>query len=255
MDASGHSKLPAAACLIGAGAFVFYTGGFWLYALAVIAGIAMIMEYDRLWGKPWAADAICTATVWICFATGTIRTAPAFAILAALFATGLAANAKRKRRLLSSLAPAYIGMPILAFLYIIARLGPGAGAYIFVITAASDTAAWFAGGRLGGPKLAPSISPAKTWSGFLCGTAAASLCGAAFATFVLGRAGAGAWAGASLVLSIISAIGDLAESKMKRIAGVKDSSSIIPGHGGFLDRFDSFLAAAGAFAAGAAFLL
>jgi phosphatidate cytidylyltransferase len=100
------------------------------------------------------------------------------------------------------------------------------------------------GGRaIGGPKLAPAISPGKTWSGAIAGVVAGTLTGALYALVVFPhvqvRFAVIVALALAFALSIIGQIGDLAESLLKREAGVKDSSRLIPGHGGVLDRLDS----------------
>ncbi|MEO7138128.1 MAG: phosphatidate cytidylyltransferase [Gemmatimonadales bacterium] len=112
-----------------------------------------------------------------------------------------------------------------------------------VVTWVCDTAAMFGGKALGGPKLAPTISPGKTRSGAAAGVVGGLLMAPIFGTLVFPRVGLHIplWQLLVLagVLSIVGQIGDLAESLFKREAGVKDSSHLIPGHGGVLDRFDS----------------
>ena len=122
-----------------------------------------------------------------------------------------------------------------------------AGAWLvffpLVVTWVCDTAAMFGGRTFGGPKLAPTVSPGKTRSGTVAGVLGALLVAPLFAMLVFPRVGiplgvlpALAMAG---VLSVVGQVGDLAESLFKREAGVKDSSHLIPGHGGVLDRLDS----------------
>jgi phosphatidate cytidylyltransferase len=113
---------------------------------------------------------------------------------------------------------------------------------------ATDIFAYVAGRSLGGPKLAPRLSPKKTWSGALGGLAAAVIVGACTAwLFTGGSVIRLAMAGG--LLSVVSQVGDLAESAVKRYVGVKDSGRLIPGHGGLLDRVDALMAAAVAMAA------
>ena len=122
---------------------------------------------------------------------------------------------------------------------------PGAWLVFFplVVTWSCDTAAMFGGRMLQGPRLAPSISPGKTRSGAAAGVAGALLVAPVFGTLVFPRVGveASPWQllAMAAVLSVVGQIGDLAESLFKREAGVKDSSQLIPGHGGVLDRLDS----------------
>lgn len=120
--------------------------------------------------------------------------------------------------------------------------------WLVAVVVATDVGAYVAGRLIGGAKLAPAISPNKTWAGLLGGMAAAGLVSAfGFALPLGGAIGWSAFSGA--VLAAVAQGGDLLESWMKRRAGVKDSGRGIPGHGGFLDRFDGFLAATPAMAA------
>ncbi len=115
---------------------------------------------------------------------------------------------------------------------------------VFAVVIATDIGAFFVGRAIGGPKLAPRISPGKTWSGAIGGVVAAEV---VLICVRYGFADAMPDAltlGVGALLSAASQIGDLAESALKRRAGAKDSGSLIPGHGGLLDRFDGFLAAA-----------
>ena len=122
-----------------------------------------------------------------------------------------------------------------------------AGAWLvffpLVITWVCDTAAMFAGRAIGGPKLWPAISPGKTWAGSIAGVVGALATVPLLNALVLERVGAALplWQGLlfAAVLGVVGQVGDLAESLYKREIGVKDSSSLIPGHGGVLDRFDS----------------
>lgn len=112
--------------------------------------------------------------------------------------------------------------------------------WLLVIVIASDVAGYFAGKTIGGPKLWPRVSPNKTWSGTIAGWLGAALVGFFF--------GSDMGLGAALVIpSVFMAMaaqaGDIAESAIKRTTGVKDSSNLIPGHGGLLDRFDGMLGA------------
>ena len=110
--------------------------------------------------------------------------------------------------------------------------------WLILVVVATDIAGYFGGKAFGGPKIAPSVSPKKTWSGAIAGWASAALVGLAFAVFF---ETASVWA--AVAASMASQFGDFAESWLKRRANVKDSSSLIPGHGGTLDRFDGLAGA------------
>ncbi len=137
----------------------------------------------------------------------------------------------------------YLGLGVVALLWL--RAGPESGRlavlFVLLVVWASDIGAYATGRLLGGPLLAPAISPGKTWAGALGGLAAATAVG--FAT--LHPASALLAAG----LGTAAQAGDLMESAMKRGFGVKDSGWLIPGHGGLLDRLDGLLTAAPAAAA------
>lgn len=133
--------------------------------------------------------------------------------------------------------------------------GPGWALFAVALVWAADTGAYFFGVRYGRRKLAPRISPGKSWEG-LAGGLAGSLLLALAALPLLGLGGSSlpAIAGLTLVAALASVAGDLFESLLKRHAGAKDSSDLIPGHGGLLDRVDSLLAALPVFAVGKAWL-
>lgn len=121
----------------------------------------------------------------------------------------------------------------------------------FVPIIAVDVGAYFSGRLIGGPKIAPSISPSKTWAGFIGGAGAAAFVALGVEAADFGPASAmpgfsiGSLFGAvvaGVLIAVIAQVGDFFESWMKRRAGVKDSSSLIPGHGGVFDRLDGFIA-------------
>ena len=116
---------------------------------------------------------------------------------------------------------------------------------------AADTFAYFAGSRIGGPKLAPRISPGKTWAGFWGGLVGACvICIPAVPLLGLAWSRLPVLMGLALVVALASVVGDLFESLIKRQAGAKDSGTLIPGHGGVLDRIDSVVAALPVFVVG-----
>ena len=118
-------------------------------------------------------------------------------------------------------------------------LRPGQVLQVLVLVWIADSAAYFVGRRWGRRKLAPSISPGKTWEGAWGGIAGAALYAMIGATFLTGIARLPAYLALAVVLAAISIVGDLFESAAKRQAEVKDSGALLPGHGGILDRIDS----------------
>lgn len=112
--------------------------------------------------------------------------------------------------------------------------------WLVLVVVVTDVVGYFAGRMIGGPKFWPRVSPKKTWSGTFFGWLGAAAVGAFFATST--EAGA-QLIGVSIAVSMASQMGDIAESAVKRRVGIKDSSQLIPGHGGLLDRFDGMLGA------------
>jgi phosphatidate cytidylyltransferase len=147
----------------------------------------------------------------------------------------------------------YAGLPLIALLALrLGEQGLWAVAIVLAVTWATDIAAYFAGRAIGGPKLWPAVSPKKTWSGALGGLAGAIVAGIAVVHFS-GVGSIMAMVPVFAALSVLSQLGDLGESAVKRHFGVKDSGTLIPGHGGIMDRIDGLVAAAlGAFAIGLA---
>lgn len=249
--------------------------------LRIISGIVLAaVALGVTWlGGPvfaafWLAAGIAIAFEWI----GMTRAEPR-AILSALCAAGLAgllvaykldagwsselaililslggivlvAESRRDR---GWAVPGFLYAALVALVPVVVRDRPDLGAlailWIFGVVWTTDVAAYFTGRALGGPKLAPRVSPKKTWSGFLGGLAAATIVGTLVVHF--GRrfdsdpaVGLVLVALASALASVASQIGDLGESALKRRFGAKDSGHLIPGHGGVMDRLDGFAAVA-----------
>jgi phosphatidate cytidylyltransferase len=156
---------------------------------------------------------------------------------------------------MSALGVLYGGLPAVALIWLRSGEPHGLAAvlFLFAVVWGTDTGAYAAGRAIGGPKLMPSLSPNKTWAGLLGGVTTSILLALIFSAVVTpARA---AWlVPVAIVLAVISQAGDLMESALKRWHGVKDASSLIPGHGGFMDRVDGLIFAAVAAAIGVTFL-
>ena len=163
------------------------------------------------------------------------------AVLAAL----LAAHHHAGRAFWFSLGALYVTAPALSLTAIRGEPDVGAASvfWIIALVVAADTGGYLFGRTIGGPKLAPRISPNKTWSGLGGAVAGAALVGLLTA-FILNHTNVWLLTLLSAGLGLIEQAGDLAESAFKRHFGVKDTSQIIPGHGGVLDRVDGLLAVA-----------
>ncbi len=114
--------------------------------------------------------------------------------------------------------------------------------WLVLVVVGTDMGGYFAGRLIGGPKLAPRLSPGKTWSGLLGGVALAAAIGAVFSALTTGTY-VNEVCTVSMIAALVAQAGDLAESALKRRFGVKDASRLIPGHGGVLDRVDGLMAA------------
>lgn len=156
--------------------------------------------------------------------------------------------------LLSAAGVLYAGLPAAALIWLRASEPFGFEAVLFIVlaVAATDTAAFAAGRLIGGPRLAPRISPNKTWSGLAGGVLAAGAAGALFAYAMAAPVGALALTG--LAMGLVAQAGDLAESALKRAFDVKDASQLLPGHGGFMDRMDGLVTVSVTVALAALFL-
>jgi len=232
-----------------------YVGGLLFDLLLGVVVLLMAFEWDRLCAGPrnsstkandpatWALALAILAVV-----AAVVLQAPALALWLTLagFATVflIARGIDRRAPLLQALGALYIGVPYVALVWL--RADPAVGLvtvfWLLGVVWATDTGALFAGRSIGGPKLAPVVSPNKTWAGLAGGMLAAAAVGAAFAL----------WLGSPVVLAalisaglaVVAQAGDLTESLVKRHFGVKDSGTIIPGHGGIFDRVDGLLAVA-----------
>ena len=161
-----------------------------------------------------------------------------------------ASGTAHRRWLWLAAGAVYIAVPCIAIIWLRsdAAVGRQAIFWLFAVVWATDIGAYFAGRGIGGPKLAPRISPGKTWAGLLGGMVCAALVGAATA-LLLDLSRAAPLIVISALLALVAQAGDLLESMVKRRFGVKDSGHLIPGHGGVLDRLDGLLTAAPAVAA------
>jgi phosphatidate cytidylyltransferase len=141
----------------------------------------------------------------------------------------------------------YLGLPCVCLVWL--RGDPEFGRvwvfWLLAIVWSSDVGAYLTGSLIGGPRLAPRISPKKTWSGFAGGLVFACLAGAIM-TSALGLSDFFGISVASVAVGLCAQVGDLFESWVKRAFGVKDSGALIPGHGGLLDRIDALMVASAA---------
>ena len=226
-----------------------WLGGVAWVVLVCAAGGAVAAEWVALFGgRAWTLTGVVVlvAVVAACLSTARadLATAAAALVVGAIVSGRAAIGA----------GVMYAGVAGIALIWLRADAVVGQANIMFLIVAvvSSDIGAYACGRILGGPRLAPVISPGKTWSGALGGLAVAALAGAGAAA-LLGSLSPSA-AGVALLLAAVAQGGDLFESWVKRRSGVKDSGWLIPGHGGVMDRLDGFLAAGPAAAAIAMFV-
>jgi phosphatidate cytidylyltransferase len=232
---------------------IAYTGGWAFVTFWGGAAVLVLWEWTRLVaGKhsPMIFTAGGTSVVLAVAVVGIAEYSTEdigrFSLLVAVAALGVGAAgttvlARDDRPLRAAAGVLYAGALGLAPIVLRSDREWGFLAVIFLFAVVWTTD--IVGGAIGGPKLAPSISPNKTWSGAVGGTAAAVIASGVLA-FAAGFRGMGAIAALAAALSVVGQLGDLFESALKRRVGAKDSSHLIPGHGGLMDRLDAFVAAA-----------
>lgn len=226
-----------------------WVGGIWFYLLVALIGILMAQEWvaivhkdDPLQFALHAAGAMCGALLPL-----NIGLAGGLISIAVLTALSVAAALRTEPGgpWWRFLGVPYVSLPPIAF--VVLRNDPAFGVAAIVLVMlmvwAADTLAYFAGRIIGGPKLAPRISPKKTWAGMagaMAGSALAALC----VGLALGLPGLWVLLVVAGLLAVVEQAGDLFKSAMKRCYGVKDSGRLIPGHGGVIDRVDGLVAVA-----------
>ncbi len=213
-------------------------------ALAVIAGI-LAWEWTSMCGS---RRPVLIRVLLILTAVAAIFAAMIGALFyaAASIAVGAVTSAIAEdgdRRAWMATGAVYIALPLAAceWLRVSSASGREIVIWLLIVVWAADTVAYIFGRTFGGPKLAPSISPKKTWAGLAGAGFGAALAGGGLA-YTLGLGDPLGMVGMAAILGLVGQGGDLMESSVKRHFGVKDASKLIPGHGGLFDRMDALMA-------------
>ncbi len=228
-------------------ALVYFEAPYFNLLIAAISGV-MAWEFMRMDGKAGIKRrALITVAVLAAVAVASLHgPLPALLVTAAGTIALVVADqiGGRKGRHTLQIAILYVAVPAVSLLYVMDVGGSLSVFWMLAVVWATDIGAYAFGRTLGGPKLAPKVSPNKTWSGALGGLVCAVLASLGLLIWATGLPVTAALVGAAASLSIVSQAGDLFESALKRRYQVKDSGGIIPGHGGVMDRFDGLWAAA-----------
>jgi phosphatidate cytidylyltransferase len=244
------SALVMAALALGAA----WLGGSPFAIFWTVAAILLLREWSSIIGlRGWRLTSAWVAGSVAIAAAAVIAEADGLMVLAAgLLLAGAAAAAVLAPA--AARIPAFCGVlyaAVIAVIPVEVRGSPAFGLvavlWMFAVTWGTDIIAYFTGRAIGGPKLWPRLSPKKTWSGFIGGVLGGAAAGVALVQVARYQYGLGWYSETALViLSLVAAVmsqgGDLLESALKRRYGVKDASHLIPGHGGVMDRLDSFWA-------------
>jgi len=223
---------------------IAYSGGWLWAALVALASIGLYVEWLMIVGLARKARVTASGVAALAIAGICLIGARLDAALIVL-AIGLVAVALVSPERRSWTATGFFYAAAAEIAAVLVRLDSNNGfvALVFVLPVVwvTDIGGYFAGRGIGGPKLWPRVSPKKTWAGAIGGFAASLVVAVGFAALGLGKTSALLLLAA--LFSIVSQLGDLFESAVKRRFGVKDSSQLIPGHGGLLDRLDGLVAA------------
>ncbi len=239
-----YMRVVAALVLAPLTIVIAWLGG-WIWACVVIAAAALLyFEWLMIVGVSGnrfaaAAGVVALALAGVCLMLRRADVAVAVIVAGILFAAAMT-NGKRGW-VASGLVYAAAALVATILVRRDADLGFVALMFVLLVVWVTDIGGYFAGRGIGGPKLWPRVSPKKTWAGAIGGLVLALVIALGFALFGFGRTVPLLLLGA--VLSVVSQLGDLFESAVKRRFDVKDSSHIIPGHGGLMDRLDGFVAA------------
>jgi phosphatidate cytidylyltransferase len=237
----------SAAILIPAVLLDIWLGGIWFELFMAFLGLLMAHEWTNIVHQRSSTQFAlhAAAVLFAAFLPREIGVVQTIGVIAIVTGLAIMANSMRDRTksFFAYAGVPYVALPVMALVLLRSHSVWGVHAimWVMLVVWATDTFAYFAGRVLGGPKLAPILSPKKTWSGLIGGMLGAGVISAVYAAFMLPG-----WFALSLVaatLAVVAQMGDIFESALKRTYNVKDSGYLIPGHGGVLDRVEGLVAA------------
>ncbi|CTQ33992.1 phosphatidate cytidylyltransferase [Jannaschia rubra] len=233
-------RLITAIFLFAIGGVAILLGGIWFSALiSVCVGLMLWELATMVQTGPKRARLMAVVGGGLLFAANLIPVGFALPVLMLVPMTAIAFIRNHRRIMVAfSMAMVLAGLSLTQHL---TQFGLVWMIWLISVVVMSDVAGYFAGRMLGGPKFWPRISPKKTWSGTIAGWVGAGLVGL---IWTIWQDSGWETIGISVALAMMAQMGDIAESAVKRRVGVKDSSNLLPGHGGLFDRFDALLGAA-----------
>jgi len=235
------ARVTSAIVLVGIGAIEVWQGGLWFESFIAVAAAIMIWELVRMLDPERSGVAVQLAVLTGVAVMACYHIPPVFRLPVVLAPALVGMGQLKQNRGLYVVFAIWITAAGLGFISIRETMGFDWMLWLICVVVATDVAGYFVGKAIGGPKFWPRVSPKKTWSGTAGGWVAAGCVGVGFA--IIGGFGLPLVI-ISVLTSMASQAGDFAESAIKRKTGIKDSSNLIPGHGGFLDRFDGMMGAA-----------
>ncbi|WP_439122991.1 phosphatidate cytidylyltransferase [Marivita sp.] len=234
-------RLFSAVAMVAIGALGVWLGGLWFHGLISIVVGLMVWELVTMLDTARSKSPLILAVVSALVSMIAVEIPASFALPLLLMPSMLGLGRMERGGVTYAVFTAFILLAGYGLMTLRDDFGLTWMVWLLLVVVVTDIAGYFAGRLIGGPKLWPRVSPKKTWSGTVAGWAGSAVVALLFASGT--TAGIGL-IGVSIAVSMASQIGDIAESAIKRRAGVKDSSHLIPGHGGLLDRFDGMLGAA-----------
>jgi len=234
-------RIASSVVMVGMGAVAMVLGGMWFQILVVFVTAVIVWEIWMMMSQDGPTPGMLLAVLVASVMSAQFSYEAPLSFLLFLIAPAVGALVLKRARATFFAFAFFLQIAGWGLVHFRVDFGFVWVLWLILVVVITDVFGYFAGKALGGPKFWPKISPKKTWSGTVAGWLGAALIGAIFMLFT-----AAGWLiiPLSMLLSFAGQMGDITESALKRRMGVKDSSALIPGHGGLFDRFDALLGAA-----------